>query len=120
MRSGYVLSTFQSMLLSMSHPNNSNVIIDPVLSISFLLFCWSEPSDPSSCSLKTEGAFKCLSFCMDKINWPRIMSVIAKMKMTSKQKEKTFIEEIEKFFNLHLYKLKSASENAPGNRGKTH
>ena len=97
------MNKFQSFVFAMSH-RKDNIIIDPVISISYLLLCWNADGPKSGC-MSTENTFRGLAFCMDKINWSRIMNVIGKMKKTSKQKEKIFMEGIEKLFKSHFDKM---------------
>ena len=95
------MNKFQNYLFAMNH-RKSNIIIDPVISISYLLLCWYPENTEFSA---TETTFRCLPFYLDKVNWPRIKNVIGRMKKTSKHKERQFIEGIEKLFNLHFDKI---------------
>ena len=110
------MDELQGLICALSH-RQENIIIDPIISISFLLLCWNE-KDPKASCMSTQDVFNSLSFCMDKINWSRIMNVIEKMKKTSKQKEKTFMEGIEKFFSLHFDKITNSFKDGTEIRGK--
>ena len=104
------LSDFQSLIFAMNNQGKENVNIDPVTSACFIFIDMMKESNNL-----IQTVFASLPFCMDRINWDRIMKVIEKMRKSSKAKEKNFLEGIKKLFDSHNYKMKNADISLTSN-----